>query len=292
MKGITIYLADADYDGAITMSTTTSQIMATRVARDKVSEFYNELNGTGIYFLLIDSNSVYVGETGLDTLQKRIMKTHSGDIDSSWHTVVGFKFTNATISSNELQYIENAMCEYAHATYASCLTTTPAKGNCNAQYRNQHYHLSSGQIHSCNQYIKDIKYYLSIFPNGIFPKEHYSPVSHGDSYELFYFKNTTRDVDGKAEILINCGHTKARKTVLKAGSKVSIDVSDSFGSSNSIKAKRQQLEFQGKIINRILQEDISFVSQSGAGEFLNGTSFNGNSNWKRVRDDKVLKELL
>jgi len=292
MKGITIYLADADYDGAITMSTTTSQIMATRVARDKVSEFYNELNGTGIYFLLIDSNSVYVGETGLDTLQKRIMNTHSGDIDSSWHTVVGFKFTNATISSNELQYIENAMCEYAHATYASCLTTSPAKGNCNAQYRNQHYHLSSGQIHSCNQYIKDIKYYLSIFPNGIFPKEHYSPVSHGDSYELFYFKNTTRDVYGKAEILINCGHTKARKTVLKAGSKVSIDVSDSFGSSNSIKAKRQQLEFQGKIINRILQEDISFVSQSGAGEFLNGTSFNGNSNWKRVRDDKILKELL
>jgi len=44
MKGITIYLADADYDGAITMSTTSSQIMATRVARDKVSEFYNELN--------------------------------------------------------------------------------------------------------------------------------------------------------------------------------------------------------------------------------------------------------
>ena len=109
---------------------------------------------------------------------------------------------------------------------------------------------------------------------------------------MFYFKNTTRDVYGKAEILINCGHTKARKTVLKAGSKVSIDVSDSFGSSNSIKAKRQQLEFQGKIINRILQEDISFVSQSGAGEFLNGTSFNGNSNWKRVRDDKLLKELL
>ena len=292
MRGVQVYLADANYDGPIAMSSTTSQIMVTRVAKARISEFYNELNGPGIYFLLIGSDSVYVGQTGLDTLQKRIMNTHSGNIDSQWHTVVGFKFTNTTISSNELQYIENAMCEYAHANYAACLTTNPAKTKCNAQYRNQHYHLNSGQIHSCNQYIKDIKYYLSIFPNGIFPKEHYSPVSHGDSYELFYFKNTTRDVYGKAEILINCGHTKARKTVLKAGSKVSIDVSDSFGSSNSIKAKRQQLEFQGKIINRILQEDISFVSQSGAGEFLNGTSFNGNSNWKRVRDDKLLKELL
>lgn len=91
-----------------------------------------------------------------------------------------------------------------------------------------HYNLNSGQVHFCNQYIKDIKYYLSIFPNGIFPKEYSSHVPHGDSNELFYFKNAKRDVDGKAEILINCGHTQARKTVLKTGSKVSIDVSDPF----------------------------------------------------------------
>jgi hypothetical protein len=109
---------------------------------------------------------------------------------------------------------------------------------------------------------------------------------------LFYFKYAKRDVDGKAEILINCSHTQARKTVLKACSKVSIDVSDSFNSSNSIKTKQQNLELQKKIIERILQEDISFDSQSGAGEFLNGTSFNGNINWKRVKDDKKLKEVL
>lgn len=184
------------------------------------------------------------------------------------------------------------MCEYAHATYAKCLTTSPSKVNCNAQYRNQHYNLNSGQIHSCNENIKDIKYYLSIFPNGIFPKEYSSQIPLDDSNELFYFRNAKRDVDGKAEILINCGHTQAPKTVLKAGSKVSIDVSDSFNSSNSIKIKRQNVEYQKKIIDRILQEDISFDSQSGAGEFLNGTSFNGNIIWKRGKDDKKLKEVL
>lgn len=291
MRGIQIYLADADYDGALTMSTTTSQIMVTRVAKNRISEFFNELNGPGIYFLLIGNDSVYVGQTGLDTLQKRIMNTHSGNIDSSWHTVVGFKFTNTTISSNELQYIENAMCEYAHATYAFCLTTSPAKANCNAQYRNQHYHLSSGQIHSCNQYIKDIKYYISIFPNSIFPRTS-QPSSLPGNTELFYFRSAARDSDGKAEILINCGHTKARTTILKAGSKVSTDVSDAFGSSQSVKAQRQKLENQGKLINRVLQEDITFTSQSGAGQFLNGTSFDGNSNWKTVNGDKKLKDLL
>lgn len=87
---------------------------------------------------------------------------------------------------------------------------------------------------------------------GFFPKEYSSHVPHGDSNELFYFKNAKRDVDGKAEILINCGHTQARKTVLKAGSKVSIDVSDSFQRSNSIKTKWQNLELEKKIIDCIL----------------------------------------
>ena len=293
MRGIQVYLADANYDGPIAMSSTTSQIMVTRVAKARVSEFYNELNGPGIYFLLIGSDSVYVGQTGLDTLQKRIMNTHSGNIDSQWHTVVGFKFTNTTISSNELQYIENAMCEYAHANYTACLTTNPAKTNCNAQYRNQHYHLNSGQIHSCNQYIKDIKFYLSIFPNGIFPNAQQN-LAHpsGASKELFYYQNPSRDVDGKAEILINCGHTKARQAILKAGSKISTSVSSSFGGYQNVINHRQQLEIAGKIVNRILQVDIPFSSQSGAGQFLNGTSFNGNTNWKTVNGDKPLKSLL
>ena len=106
-----------------------------------------------------------------DTIQKRIMNTHSGSIDSSWHTVVGFKFPS-TISTDQLLYIENAMCEYAHANYSTCLTTSPAKANCNSTYRKQHYSLSIGQIQLCDQCIKDIKYYISIFPNTIFPSEY------------------------------------------------------------------------------------------------------------------------
>lgn len=293
MKGIQIYLADENYDGAITMSSTASQITATRVSKETVSDFDNELNGPGIYLLLVGSNSVYVGQTGLDTINKRIMNTHSGSIDSSWHTVVGFRFANKTISSNELQYIENAMCEYAHNEFEQCLTTSPAKGKCNATFRNQHYNLSSGQIQSCKQYIKDIQYYISMFPKTIFPTKYQKkqPVLPKNT-EIFYFKNKKRDVEGTALIGIKLGHTDARVAVLQKGSKISPDVSTSFRGYQSIISKRKQLEAAGKIVDRVLQEDITFPSQSGAGQFLNGTSFDGNGNWKTVKDGTKLKDLL
>ena len=291
MRGVQIYLADGDYNGAITLSSTASQISATRVSKSRVSEFDNDLNGPGIYFLLIGNDSVYVGQTGFNTIKQRIMNTHTGNIDSSWHTVVGFKFSSY-IGNNELLYIENAMCEFAHSNYASCLTSNPARSNCTARYRNQHYLLNAGQIHACNQYIKDIKFYISIFPNSIFPGTSQGSVHQNSQKELFYFKNPRRGVSGQAEIFIHCGHTSARQAILKAGSVISADVSPNFGSHVSIENLRNQLVASGEIINRVVQQDIVFSSQSRAGQFLNGTAFNGNINWKSVNGDKKLKDLL
>ena len=292
MKGLNIYLADEGYNGTIIMTSTASNFSAVRVERAQVPQYSMELDEPGIYLLLVDSGSVYVGQSGLDTVGKRIINAHSGSIDSSWHTVVGFMANNKTISSNELLYIENAMCEYVHANYPKCLTSSPAKTNCNAAYRKSHYKLSIGQIHSCDHYIADIQYYLSCFPNTIFPEKHQVTTVAPTNLGTFHFASPKRDSDGTAEIQINLGHQKSRQAILKAGSKVSMDVSDSFSSSASVKAHRKQLESQGKLVNRILQEDVTFDSQSGAGQFLNGTSFDGNSNWKRVSDGTPLKALL
>ena len=129
MRGLKIYLADGTYNGTVTMSSDSSKISAIRVLKEHIPDYENELDGPGVYLLLVDSGAVYVGQTGLDTIQKRIQNTHSGNIVSSWHTVLGFKFTDSTISSNELLFIENAMCEYAHAHFNRCLTTSPQKKN-------------------------------------------------------------------------------------------------------------------------------------------------------------------
>lgn len=292
MNGLNIYLANGNYNGPVTMHSGSSKFAAVRVERSAIQDYETDLDGPGIYFLLVGNDSIYVGQTGLDTIKKRIMNTHTGDIDSLWHTVLGFKYTDLHISSNELEFIENAMCEYVHSNFSKCLTTTPAKANCNVHYRNQHYHLTSGQIHSCNQYIKDIEHYLSIFPGSVFPPSAVTYMPAPANKELFRFRSSKRDSDGQAEIGIRLGNKSKRPAILKAGSRVSLGVSNAFKGYQHVIAYRRQLESQGKLVNRVLQVDIPFESQSGAGQFLNGTSFNGNSNWKTVSGNVPLKDLL
>ena len=294
MNRLSIYLADGTFRGPITMSSPSSSFTAIRVKRDAMDQYAEDLNKPGVYFLLIGNDTVYVGQSGLDTIAKRAMNTHSGSIDTAWHTLVAFACKDTNISSNELLYIENAMCEYVHATYPHCATTSPSKANCNSAYRNSHYHLGSSSIHTCDAYIKDILFYIQHFGKSVFilPEPPAPPSVIDDHQALFYCKNNARDAFGKAVILIHQGHSKKRKAILKAGSKVSTDVLTAFEGSDRVKKLRQKYADEGKLVNRILQADIPFGSQSAAGQFLIGGSCDGNSSWKRVSDHKRLKELL
>lgn len=293
MLDVQINLSDATYNGAIMMSSTTSKFIAIRTERSDTDSFTKELGHPGIYFLMVGTDSVYVGETDLQSILTRINSTHTGTIDASWHTLLAFPcISGISLSQNELLYIENAMCEFAQKKYSQCLTTTPSPKNCNASYRNSHYGLSGSSIKACKQYIEDIKHYISLFPS-IFPQTTTpSPAPKAANTELFYYDNPSVGVSGKAEIEIHCGHTKKRKAILKKGSTVSTNISNAFRSHTAVLALRTKLEKQGKLINRVLQEDIEFDSQSGAGEFLNGTSFDGNTRWKTVNGDVPLKSLL
>ena len=227
------------------------------------------------------------------------MNTHSGNIDSSWHTVLAFSHTDKNISSNELLFMENAMCEYIHNSVFHCATTTPAKAKCNQQYRLQHYHLNSVQIHACAQYVKDIQYYISCFVPSIFGTSAPAPVTTSEpelapatETALFYYRNPKRNIDGKAEIGIHLGNTGKRKTTIKAGSHISVEVSDKFSQSESMKALREKLKTEGTIVNGTLMKDISFTSQSTAAQFLIGTSADGNTVWRTVDGNIPLKQLL
>lgn len=292
MNGLNLYLADGTLNGPVVMTSTSSFFNAVRVKRADIPNYANDLNYPGVYMLLIGTDTVYVGQSGLSTVGKRVLSPHSGNIDNMWHTVVGFGCKNPNISNNELLFIENALCEFAHANYTNCVTISPSKSNCNATYRNRHYNLSGGQIHTCNQYFKDIKHYISCFGSAVFGAGFGGTTTSSGTKELFYFKNPSRGVDGKAEIIIHNGNTAARTAVLKAGSVLSSVVSDHFAGSNSVKTKRQQLTSAGHIVANVLQTDITFSSQSSAGAFLNGTSFDGNTRWKTVNGNTPLKNLL
>ena len=287
MKSVNLYFAENDIEGALSISSNLSKIMLTRLEKAKVAFDQDGLNGSGIYFLLIGTNKIYVGETGPDTLKKRILNKHTGDIDKLWHTVVGFKILDNMISKNELLYLENALCEYVHnhAEY-ECLTTNPSKTVCNVAYRDKHYKLSMAQIDICKTYLKDILFYLTLFPGPLFPKL-INPKGL-----LFQYENKKRDVHGTAEISIHVKPGEQRIIKVKAGSKLSVDVSPHFSASASIQEKRMELEKEGKIKDRILLEDKKFASPTAAVEFLAGISLNGNICWKTVDEHKSLKEFL
>ena len=297
MKSVSIFLADTDIDGAVLINSPSSHFTAARIPKEELELYENSLSLPGVYMLLIGNDTVYVGQSGLDAIGNRIVNTHSGTIDSSWHTVIGFCCVDKTIGNNELLFLENALCEYVHNNFPHCATTTPAKKNCNSKYRNSHYNLGAGAILNCNQYFHDIISYLKMIPH-TFPgqpvaEKQKTDVEPPEEHEtaMFYASNPARDADGQAEIIIHTGNKEKRKAILKSGSRVSVAVSDKFKTSKSIIAKRAQLEKEGKLVNRILKVDLPFPSQSSAGEFLYGTSCNGNTAWKSV-DGKPLADYL
>lgn len=215
-----------------------------------------------------------------------------------------------------MKYLENALCEYAHLHYDECLTSNPSKANCNEKFRREKYAPAYADYQKCEKYFKIIRYYLetlSYIPLLVKESDPAYPVlpvdtdektqgdksnssgsgddiNHNETYE-FFFESKARGSKGIALISIHCGHSQKRKSILKAGSVLSVEVSPVTPGAEKIVALREKLKAAGKVVNRELKEDIAFDSQSGAIKFLNGTSLNGNNVWKTA-DGVPLAELL
>ena len=294
MHDVNIFLEDEDFNGTVIMTSRESKIKATRVSKNRVSDFERDLNGLGIYLLLIDNDSIYVGETGLDTLKNRIMNKHTGEIDNRWHTVLAFKFDSPNITKNELLYMENAMCEYVFNHYGSCETTNPSRDKCNNKYRKSKYNLETSLMLSCDRYLNDMKFLISLFPRSIFPPKYLnntkseSPLEASDS-TLFYAGSPNSKYYAKTEIFIESKAVK--KIMLKAGSIFSEDVADYVDRNNKIKEERKRLESEGIIVDRILKADLERPSYHEALAFVSGASINAKTKWTTAEGNTLAEYL-
>lgn len=278
MYNLNINLFDGTYKGPVIMSSSQSKVIAVRVSKEKISEVSSTLDGPGVYFLLVGTDDVYVGQSN-DSVGKRILNTHTGTIDASWHTVVGFIFSGG-VSTDELLYMENAMCEYIYKQYGKCLTSNPAKSKCNANYRNNHYSLTIWLKNACKQYVADMEFYLThfqpMFPDG----------TAKTSTEITGTKLFLRSTDGADATAVL---TQDEKVIVLKGSVISVNTTPSCPA--SILKSRNDLITDGTIVNRVFQKNWPASSLSKASSIVLGRSSTGRAMWKNA-DGVTAGELL
>ena len=284
MKELNIYLEDGSFGGNVIMESHDSKVKALRVRREDIPHFGKgkELSTRGIYFLLMEKDNIYVGQTS-NLLDNRMFAPHTGNIDSRWHTVIAFAFPD-WIDDSQLRFIENAMCEHVYKKYGHCETNSPARENCNEAYRKKTYPFGISHLHLCQSYLKDMEFYLETFERlgGLFGDIPTPPQPE----EEFYCKKLSCDADG---VLIISQYNPPQ-FILRAGSKVSTRILE-WGGREKVLKQREKFMAEGKLIDRVLQCDLPFKSSSGAGEFLSGGAFDGPGTWKN-KNGITLGEVL
>ena len=297
MQGLRIYLADGNYDGPVIVSSDSSKISAIRVAKENMDTYEKELSGLGIYLLLFEEDSVYVGQTGLSLLKRQLVRKHSKKIDKKWHTVFAFKIAT-DVSEDELLFIRNAIAEYAYHNFKKCLAGSLTKQKCNSEYRCGHYNLNDSQIEICNQYVRDIEFYLNFIPKTIFPSKFNALKSNkvesdGRVTKLFRCVDGKRKASAQARITFYPGKDKDITTVVRAGSTIRRFQGMGIGEIEKKVAQEREKYIQaGKIDGSILQEDITFSAPSFAASFILGKASTGLDNWKSMDKGMLLRSYI
>lgn len=297
MQGLRIYLADGNYDGPVIVSSDSSKISAIRVAKENMDTYEKELSGLGIYLLLFEEDSVYVGQTGLSLLKRQLVRKHSKKIDKKWHTVFTFKIAT-DVSEDELLFIRNAIAEYAYHNFKKCLAGSLTKQKCNSEYRCGHYNLNDSQIEICNQYVRDIEFYLNFIPKTIFPSKFNALKSNkvesdGRVTKLFRCVDGKRKASAQARITFYPGKDKDITTVVRAGSTIRRFQGMGIGEIEKKVAQEREKYIQaGKIDGSILQEDITFSAPSFAASFILGKASTGLDNWKSMDKGMLLRSYI
>lgn len=230
-------------------------------------------------------------------MKRQLVRKHSKKIDKKWHTVFAFKIA-ADVSEDKLLFIRNAIAEYAYHNFKKCLAGSLTKQKCNSEYRCGHYNLNDSQIEICNQYVRDIEFYLNFIPKTIFPSKFNALKSNkvesdGRVTKLFRCVDGKRKASAQARITFYPGKDKDITTVVRAGSTIRRFQGMGIGEIEKKVAQEREKYIQaGKIDGSILQEDITFSAPSFAASFILGKASTGLDNWKSMDKGMLLRSYI
>lgn len=303
MKNVQIELAEGTFDDVVHI-TSPSKFSAWRIPKSSYKKYKLELSANGVYIYIIDTTTIYVGQSS--NLSERGTGSHTEDIHKFWHTIVAFP-CSGYLSKNELEHIENALCEYFYSNKMNLCNRSPKEDICNEQGRFDHYHLSQQSTCICNGYVEDIKHYISLLRDSHFyntPNNTTTfssetaftasdlPVitqSGNEQVHIFEYINKRRDAHGILEV--HFISEKVSYCVLKKGTKISSSFAPCCRHPQKLQKRRQQYELKGIIRDRILLEDIPWTTPSDALYFVNAGSNDALVDWKTPAQ-KRLAEFL
>ena len=106
---------------------------------------------------------------------------------------------------------------------------------------------------------------------------------------LFYLESRDGLFSGKLVV------TPEGKYILKAGTRVSLEVKSNFRSSNAVRSRREMVGISDS--NPVLEKDVPFKSSTAAGEFVCGSTCDGPFRWKtsdgvRMQDLPEMESIL
>lgn len=276
MKAVRIYLSDESLSGRVTMWSTTSKIKMIRTDRSNVNLFQGDLNKPGVYLLIIGTD-IYVGES--DKISSRITNSHRDNIHTHWHTVIGFPCSDA-IEEKGRKFLENALCELVWENGWNCITRTPQRRNCNRNYREREYlrRMNADDRDSCNQYLEDIKYYLSFIKGTIFNRlssDNQAISSQRRRESQTYYRCNGSGASARGYDSAN-GFTVCKDSI----------VSHEIGTSLPQRQKELRLRLinDGTILGNKFTREFEFVSRATASNIIWGRSSNAHIEWKREEE--------
>lgn len=276
-KEIVLFLVNGTADSVVTATLSNWNGKAIKLPRIEVNDCsQKDITQPGIYFLFCKDDdateSVYIGEAEnvKDRLIQHLRDYNKGKEDYYWNTAV--VFTGSDLDKADIRYLENVLVETAKECERYHILTKNT-------YKNTV--MKESRIAAMEEFADNIKIIINTLGYKVLESLIQKDMNSSEiGNDILYLNIAGCEASGKVT---------TEGFVVFEGSKMSNKEAQK-SLSETIRNLRRQYINDGKVVDRVLQQNILFSSSSAAANFLLGYTVSGPQSWKD-KSGKLLKEI-
>lgn len=271
-KSIELFLVNGTANSLVTAELSNWSGKAIKIPRDEITDRdRSDLKQAGVYFLFCKEedklDSVYIGEAEnvKDRLQQHMRDYQNGKEPYFWETCL--TFVGRDLNKTLVRYLEDRLVSIAkECGQYSVITKNTYK----------HTVIKESQIATMEEFIENIKILTNTLGFKVLEPKESIKTTKSEEKQICEQLFLNRNVKGVGKITAYGEKTK-NGFIVKKGSKIS-PICTNLISKNLLKVRES-----AKIVDNILQEDVSFTSASTAANFCTGHNCNGLMEWKNEK---------